>query len=906
MPSPPISRELWRRVEPVFERALELPEAERPRYLDAACAGDAEARRAAEQFLATSDGLGDFLSGNALDVLAGLPARAEALPDAPPMAGRHAGPYLLLREVGRGGMGAVYEAVRDDGQFRLRAALKLAPPGAAGDPRLRERLLAERRVLARLEHPHIARLFDGGWTDDGAPWFAMEFVEGKPIVAWCDAQGLLPHARLGLFVQVCDAVAHAHRAGIVHRDIKPSNILITRDGEAKLVDFGIAKLLAPEGEERTSAPLTRTGPAPLTPEYASPEQLRGEPATLASDVYALGVVLHELLTGHRPGGYRDPETGAPRSRIRGGLGTIVQVALRREPARRYRDAGALAADLRRHLEGAPLVARPDGITRRLGKLARRHALVATTAALLLALAALGLTLTRGQPGGPTGSPRALFEAGLRAANQLQPGLAAQLFDAALARDSTFALAAYHRALVEPDIPSRHRLLDAAHRLAVHAPAWERRFIEQRWVATFGSWEVSLERATALASLHPDRAEAQQALGEARYRAGRHAEAIEPLERAIRLDAAALPDGGELCVACLAYRTLVDAYLSIDSAPAAERIARRWIAQSPRAARAWFGLAVALDVQGQPDASLAAGRNALEGPPGETMVIIAASPLVRAGRFAEVDRYLADQVRLGSDRVRAQALELLATSRRYQGRLNEALATARAFRAAELEDRFEAAYLEAQVLYELGRYPESAALFDSVAGAVYRGDPAPAHRARTLAWNLTHVAEALAAMGDTLALARLADSVAVLGSRSQLGRDARLAHHIRGLRHRLGGRDGEAIAEFRRAIFSPTIGYTRTSLELGRLLLATGDPEGAVAVLGPALRGGIHASNTYVTQTEIHELLGAAFDAAGRPDSARVHLARAAAAWRGGDPPFAARAATAQARLAALAEDASRP
>ncbi|MGH7586441.1 MAG: tetratricopeptide repeat protein, partial [Gemmatimonadales bacterium] len=496
------------------------------------------------------------------------------------------------------------------------------------------------------------------------------------------------------------------------------------------------------------------------------------------------------------------------------------------------------------------------------------------------------------------SPAALVAAGLRAANQLQAGTAAQLFDAALAADPSNAMAAYYRSVVEADPPVRHRLLDSARRLAQQAPAWERRFIEHQWVAQFAPADVVLERAGALASLHPGEAAAQLALGRALYAAGRYGEAIRPLEQAIQLDAASLADGGDFCDACQAYGALLNAYIAQDSAPAAERVARRWINQAPRAPRGWFGLAAALDLLGQPDASLAAARRALSSPPGDEMVILATAPLLRAGRFAEADRYLTSQVQLGSDRVRAQALALETTSLRYQGRFREALESARAFRATGA-DRFVTAYLEGQVLFELGRYAESGALFDSVARGVYGGDPSPAHRARTVTWNLAHVATAAASAGDTSALRRLSDSMQVTGARSALGRDALLHHHVRGLGLRLGGRTREAIAEFRRSIFSSTLGFTRTNLELGRLLLAEGRAREAAAILGPALRGAIHASNTYVTQTEIHLELARALDAAGVRDSAAVHYARVTRAWRRADPPLDGLRREVELRLRAL-------
>ncbi|MGH7584836.1 MAG: serine/threonine-protein kinase, partial [Gemmatimonadales bacterium] len=400
MPDRSISADLWRRAEPVFDHAIELDPAARRPYLDAACSDDPELRRVVDSLLQAGEAAGDFLGGNALALVTD-PWEREAAPRAPSPVGRLIGPYRILREVGRGGMGAVYEAVREGGPFHLRAALKLAPPAPPEAARLRERILAEGRVLARLEHPHIARLLDGGVTELGEPWLAMEYIEGTPLVAWCDSRRVPIPGRLRLFLQVCDATAYAHSRGVIHRDLKPANILVTGTGEAKLVDFGIAKSRAPDATQGT--PLTLTGPAPRTPEYASPEQLRDEPVTPASDVYALGVVLFELLCGRRPleAGGQSPiewirmvsevEPVAPSTAVtdavaavraatsnqlsrslRGDLDTIALAALRKEPSRRYAGAEALGRDLERYLAGEPVWARLDGPVYRARKWARRR------------------------------------------------------------------------------------------------------------------------------------------------------------------------------------------------------------------------------------------------------------------------------------------------------------------------------------------------------------------------------------------------------------------------------------------------------------------------------------------------------------------------------------------------------
>ncbi|HEX5632427.1 MAG TPA: serine/threonine-protein kinase, partial [Gemmatimonadales bacterium] len=287
----------------------------------------------------------------------------------------------------RGGMGAVYLAERADGLYEQRVALKLLKRGMDTDAVL-ARFRAERQILASLDHPNIARLLDAGTTHDGLPFFAMEYVDGAPIDAWADARGASVEDRVRLVLQVCAAVSYAHQRLVVHRDIKPLNILVTAEGVPKLLDFGIAKVLQPGGEETS----TVTGLRLLTPEYASPEQVEGRHATTASDVYSLGVVLYELLTGRSP--YRvahrtpvevvtamrttDPERPSAagperhRRRLRGDLDTILLTALRKEPERRYPSVEQFADDLRRHLAGRPVRARPDTFGYRAGKFIRRN------------------------------------------------------------------------------------------------------------------------------------------------------------------------------------------------------------------------------------------------------------------------------------------------------------------------------------------------------------------------------------------------------------------------------------------------------------------------------------------------------------------------------------------------------
>jgi eukaryotic-like serine/threonine-protein kinase len=313
------------------------------------------------------------------------------------------GPWRLVRLIGRGGMGAVYLADRVDGQFQQQAALKIARAGFDDGPAL-ARFMTERQIVAGLEHPHIARLIDGGVTDDGRPYFAMELVEGQTLIEDCARRSLGVEARLALFLQLLDAVQYAHRNLIVHRDLKPSNVLVTREGTVKLLDFGIARLTHPTGGLVVDGTLTRD--RVMTPTYAAPEQIAGGGITTATDVYALGVLLYELLCGRRPFELGDRTTreleedilrtepgrpsvvagSGPLARsLRGDLDVICLMALRKEPERRYRSAEQMAEDIRRHLGGLPISAHADTFGYRARKFIGRHAIgvAMTTAAALL-------------------------------------------------------------------------------------------------------------------------------------------------------------------------------------------------------------------------------------------------------------------------------------------------------------------------------------------------------------------------------------------------------------------------------------------------------------------------------------------------------------------------------------------
>jgi non-specific serine/threonine protein kinase/serine/threonine-protein kinase len=403
----------WLRVKDVFQEALTRPPDARAAFLDEACEADAELRREVESLLASHEEAGRFLSAPA-------PLGAASAEWAGSAARTRVGPYRVLDVIAHGGMGTVYRAVRDDDAFEKTVALKLVRGGATSEYTER-RFRQERRILARLQHPNIATILDGGATAEGQPYLVMEHVEGRPITTYCDERGLDTRDRLALFGKVCAAVQYAHQNLVVHRDLKPDNVLVTADGTPKLLDFGIAKLLA-VGVDPDAAPTATLLPM-MTPQYASPEQVRGEPVTTASDVYSLGVLLYELLAGCRPyavqadsmeeivravceteppppsTALRAQSAGAATgthptaSELKGDLDTIVLRALSKEPARRYGSAQELADDVRRHLEGRPVLARPDTLGYRAGKFVRRHRVVVTAAALVAVSLVAGIFAT---------------------------------------------------------------------------------------------------------------------------------------------------------------------------------------------------------------------------------------------------------------------------------------------------------------------------------------------------------------------------------------------------------------------------------------------------------------------------------------------------------------------------------
>ena len=387
-------------VESIFIQALAHEGDRRRQYLDSACGGDTDVRREIEELL---DADGDVKDQFERAVASAMASTADE-----DLVSRRLGAYRIVREIGHGGMGAVFLGVRADAEFEKQVAIKVIKRGMDSLELLR-RFRHERQILAQLDHPYIARLLDGGKTPDGRPYFVMEYVDGQPLTAYCDSHGFNTEARCRLFMKVCEAVSYAHRNLVVHRDLKPGNILVTADGSPKLLDFGIAKLLG----SAPSAPETVAQMRMLTPDYASPEQVLGQPVTTATDVYSLGAVLFQLLTGTAAHRFEThdavelmrvvcqtdparPSTRADRSvttDLDGDLDNIVLMAMRREPERRYASVDQFRQDIEWHFAKLPVLARGDGLGYRASRFVRRHSVALTAAAIVIASVAGGVVVS---------------------------------------------------------------------------------------------------------------------------------------------------------------------------------------------------------------------------------------------------------------------------------------------------------------------------------------------------------------------------------------------------------------------------------------------------------------------------------------------------------------------------------
>jgi serine/threonine-protein kinase len=418
----------WAYLDALFDEALALPPESRGTFLDQRCAGDPASRTELDDLLRLATEPSSLLQPGTVapEFLRAALARVEPAASGSLAATEKVGVWRVLHEIGRGGMGTVYLAERDDGEFQQKGALKLVHASLAPEE-ISQRLRRERRILASLTHANIARLLDGGQTGDGRPYLVTEYVDGRRIDRYCDEERLGIEQRLNLFRHVCAGLQHAHRNLVVHRDIKPSNIIVTGDGEVKLLDFGIARLLA--AADRLDDPMTQPLMRILTPEYASPEQVRGEPVAIASDVYQLGLLLYELLTGHKaqavtgaaPGEMEQAictaQPARPSSRVvndqraahargvtpatlvrrlSGDLDTIVLYALRKEPDRRYASVDELVADVERFRLGLPVRAQVDSLRYRVRKFVSRRRAALAWSATAIAITSLALPAVVGE------------------------------------------------------------------------------------------------------------------------------------------------------------------------------------------------------------------------------------------------------------------------------------------------------------------------------------------------------------------------------------------------------------------------------------------------------------------------------------------------------------------------------
>ena len=616
-----------RAIDELFDLALDLPAAERAEWVARRCGGDRRLAAEVNELLAAHERLGlldESVGGLARALFDATVTAGGSDPDAPALAtrfdgaaDRRVGAYRLLGELGRGGMGVVHLAERDDGHYRRRVAVKLLRASPDADE-LRARFLAERQILASLDHPNIARLLDGGVTDDGLPYLVMEYVDGLPISEYCDTRRLGVAERLRLFLSVCAAVHHAHQNLVIHRDLKPGNILVTHAGQVKLLDFGIAKLLNPELSAMPQ-PMTRADHRVMTPEYASPEQVRGEALATTSDVYALGVVLYELLTGHPPhqlagrsprelmevvcereperpssrvlriervtrrdgsaaeltpdavAAARDASAERLRRQLRGDLDAIVLMALRKEPGRRYASVDRLADDVQRHLDGLPVLARRPTLGYRAAKLLRRHR-VAAAATALAALSTVGGAGVALHEAREAREARDRAEAALRRSEQVS-GFLMGLFEAydpdgaqsgpAAARDLlALGTARVHQLAGQPRLQAQ--LLEVIGR--VHRDLGQ--FVEARDAFARSR---ALRRA-ALGDRHLEVVSATYELADATRRAGRYAEAAALAREALAvretLPAAGAPDVGALLT------QLAGLSIYLGEVPRADTLARR--------------------------------------------------------------------------------------------------------------------------------------------------------------------------------------------------------------------------------------------------------------------------------------------------------------------------------------------
>jgi tetratricopeptide (TPR) repeat protein len=755
--------------------------------------------------------------------------------------------------------------------------------------------------------------------------------------------------RLRLFLQVCEAVEYAHGRRIVHRDLKPANILVTPEGEVRLLDFGIAKVLDEEMESAST--VTRWGGVPMTPSYASPEQFTGEPIGYGSDVYQLGAILYQLLTGCTPHTLEDLgpaevrrlvaeveplppsrriQTGSRaavetaeargteptelRARLTGALDRIVLQALMRDPDQRYPSVTALATDLRRHLSGLAVSARRPSPWHRVRHAFASHRSGALGLGAVLVIGSalfLGGGLRPEPPEETAGSviPAAsslrgltefgatstssqvahrFFQEGLDAHYRGASSLAFSLFEAAVREDSTFAMAWFYLGRTTPVWGDEFHYKRTARELAqVHGRELERLLIEAWWA----EWtdDPSLRAfADSLVALYPDEAEGHLLLGILHLRRGEYGAALPHFETVATLDSESLLGGGSFCLSCDALNQIVITHVDADSLPAAEAAARRWVGLQPHSATAWERLAWTLWRQGRGEEALQARLEATQRRAATASdQVYAGVVAIRMGDFPEADAVLSERARNGTREVQEQALWWTVVSLRYQRRLGEALEAARRYRALrDAGDQQRAVWDHVA--------PEAQVLFEmgrhSESLALMDSAAAQPFGSGSASRDTRHRVWVLS-HASTVALA-MGDTARV----------RRMADEMEALAQDLARARDQALHLYPRALLDAERGnleaaavglrevtatnrYARGNLDLARVLLRMGHPGEAIGPLQRALRGPIQSDGYYIIGPEFHEALGRAWEDLGAPDSAAVHYRKALAAWEGADPFF---------------------
>ncbi len=768
--APNPDRDNWARVARILDKVLDdAGEADRESILQEECGDDTELRREVDELLAAAGDQDDLLERplgeGTPDLLEGLASDLQGTLDSD-LAGRTIDRYRLLEVLGRGGMGVVYLAERADEHFEKRVALKLMPRGLE-TPEKERRFLIERQILARLEHPGIARLLDGGVTDEGFPYLVMEHVDGGPIDDYCRDRRLSIRDRLELMEEVCAAAQYAHQNLVVHRDLKPSNILVTPEGEVKLLDFGVGKIL----EETEDAPTTAF--QPLTPEYASPEQIQNRAVSTATDVYSLGVLLYRLLTGTTPHRLGNSTSGGPmaekaetrttppsraieaasdvavqeapplsrqrlRRRLEGDLDTIALKALRKEPERRYATVGELADDIERHLGGRPIHARRSTWRYRAGKFVNRHRLGVAAAALVTLLVGAGVAMIAWQ--GQLAArerDRARIEA---ARAERVSDLLSSIFDAANPRREEGEQITARDLLDQAETRIRDELADE--------PQLQSQLLEvmSRAYTGIGDFDKAVDLASAsVSSLRAEGSESNlelakslTTLGAIHFARGEYDEADEVLMEAVELHEAEDPVSTEDLAVTLGH--LATLRNQMGEANEAESILRRTLAiwqergDEEQAALTTHTLATTLENRGEFQTALELKQESLETLRrlyGDENPVVAqlknnlAFNLHSSGRFEEAEQlyYQALAVserRLGSEHVEvAEVLSNIGRLMMDQGRYSEAepltLRAAEIMQTSVAEDHFQRIACEinlASCQSSLGQVDEAVAAYRS--------------------------------------------------------------------------------------------------------------------------------------------------------------------------------------------------